>query len=229
MSSRQLTFPLAIDDRCDFASFRIGDNAELVATLHGLALKPGAPGLWLWGEAGSGRSHLLKALCLEADRQRQPAIYLPLSVLPRRSDVVENLSAGVIAIDDVDVWLGDGALESALMALYQQQLAADAALVLAGRSPARAIDFELADLASRFRALPSFRLAPLNDDDLMAILKASAHQRGLLLNDATAEFWLTRSRRSLPVLLGELDQLDQVALAEQRRLTIPLLKDVLEL
>jgi DnaA family protein len=229
MTSRQLTFPLAIDGRSDFASFRIGDNAELVATLHALALEPSAPGLWLWGEAGSGRSHLLKALCQEADRLHRSAIYLPLSSMSRRADVLENLDAGLIAIDDIDVWLGDGTLETALIGLYQQQLAANAALVLTCGSPARAIDFELADLASRFRALPSFRLAPLSDDDLIAILKASAHQRGLLLNDATAEFWMTRSRRSLPVLLAELDQLDRVALAEQRRLTIPLLKDVLEL
>ena len=49
------------------------------------------------------------------------------------------------------------------------------------------------------------------------------------LPDAVAAFWLTRSQRSLPRLLVELQTLDTAAMAAQRRLTIPLLKEVLSL
>ena len=229
MTTSQLPIPLAVNPRFDFNSFRTGDNAELVAALKTSARLPGGPGLWLWGEAGSGRSHLLQALCQEATAQQHSSIYLPLAQLAAQPEVIDSLEGGVIALDDVEQWLGDIRLESALMALYQRQLARAGVLVVAADRSATGIDFALADLASRLRALPAFRIAPLGDTDLVAVLKAAAHQRGLKLNKATADFWITRSRRSLPALLAELDELDRMALAAQRRLSIPLLKAVLKL
>jgi DnaA family protein len=229
MTVRQLPIPLAVSGACDFASFRTGDNAELLAQLRTLALLPDGIGLWLWGEGGSGRSHLLQALCQEATSHQYPAIYLPLATLAADPEAIDGLEGGVIAIDDVELWLGDRRLETALMALYQRQLTSTGVLVVAAGSAAVGANFALPDLASRLRALPSFRVQPLGDADLVAVLKAAAHQRGLILNKITADFWITRSRRSLPTLLAELDELDRVALAAQRRLTIPLLKDVLKL
>jgi len=229
MTVRQLPIPLAVNSSCDFASFRTGDNAELLAQLRTFARLPDGIGLWLWGEQGSGRSHLLQALCQEAAAHQHQTIYLPLATLAADPEAIDGLEGGVIAIDDVELWLGDHRLETALIALYQRQLVSAGVLVIAAGCSAVGVNFSLPDLASRLRALPSFRLQPLGDADLVAVLKAAAHQRGLTLNKVTADFWITRSRRSLPILLAELDQLDQVALAAQRQLTIPLLKDVLKL
>jgi DnaA family protein len=229
MTVQQLPIPLAVNGSCDFASFRTGDNAELLAQLRTFARLPGDIGLWLWGERGSGRSHLLQALCQEAAAHQHSAIYLPLATVAAQPEVIEGLEGGVIAIDDVELWMGDGRLETALMALYQRQLSNAGVLVVAAGSSANGVNFALADLASRLRALPSFRMQPLGDADLVVVLKAAAHRRGLVLNRATADFWISRSRRSLPTLLAELDKLDHEALAAQRRLTIPLLKDVLKL
>jgi DnaA family protein len=221
--------PLAVNAEQNFASFRTGENAELIAYLKKLARVSGDTGCWLWGEPGSGRSHLLAAVCAEAGKYRRSALYLPLQKLAAQPQSLESLEADVVCIDEVDSWLGQRPLETALMALYQRQLARQGVLVVSAGSSGLGLDFSLPDLASRLRALPVFRLQPLTDTDLVAVLKAAAHQRGLQLNRITADFWIARSRRSLPVLLAELDQLDRVSLAAQRRLTIPLLKDVLKL
>jgi len=221
--------PLAVNAEQNFASFRTGENAELIAYLKKLTLLTADIGCWLWGESGSGRSHLLAAVCAQAEKYQRTALYLPLQNLPAQPQSLDMLEADVVCIDDVERWLGQRPLETALMALYQRQLARRGVLVVSASSSALGLDFSLPDLASRLRALPVFRLQPLTDADLVAVLKAAAHQRGLQLNRITADFWITRSRRSLPVLLKELDQLDRVSLAAQRRLTIPLLKDVLKL
>ncbi len=221
--------PLAVNAEQNFASFRTGENAELIAYLKKLSQVSADTGCWLWGESGCGRSHLLAAVCAEAEKYQRSALYLPLQHLPAQPDSLDTLEADIVCIDDVDCWLGQRPLETALMALYQRQLARGGVLVVAASGSALGLDFNLPDLASRLRALPVFRLQPLTDTDLVAVLKAAAHQRGLKLNRVTADFWITRSRRSLPILLAELDQLDRVALAAQRRLTIPLLKDVLKL
>lgn len=221
--------PLAVNAEQNFASFRTGENAELVAYLKKLAAVSADTGCWFWGESGSGRSHLLAAVCAEAEKFQRSAQYLPLQDLPMQPQSLDSLEADIICIDGIERWLGQRPLETALMALYQRQLARRGVLVVAAGGSALGMDFTLPDLASRLRALPVFRLQPLTDSDLVAVLKAAAHQRGLQLNRVTADFWITRSRRSLPVLLAELETLDKVALAAQRRLTIPLLKDVLKL
>lgn len=229
MSGAQLTIPLEIAAPCDFAGFETGSNGELLERLHALASSPEPGGLWIWGDPGSGRSHLLQALCREAAEHGHRAAYLPLERLPSIGGVLDGLDADVLSLDDVEAWLGDAELEASLVGAYQRQLERGAPVVVSAAAPAARVRFALADLASRFRALSSYRLEPLNDEALQHALAAHARRRGLILSASTLEFWLTRSRRCLPLLLVELERLDRASLAAQRRVTIPLLKEVLGL
>jgi DnaA family protein len=220
----QLVIPLALHTLHRLEDFDPGANGELLARVRELGAGGGAPGLWLWGGPGSGRSHLLQGACHATEDRGGRARYLPLDRLPRDPEVLEGEPAELLALDDVDGWLGERELEVALMGLYQAQLDERRALLLAaGRSAARLV-FQLPDLASRFRALPSFAVAPPDDAGLRRILKAKARARGLVLADGVLDDWLHRAPRSLPVLLEQLAGLDARALAEQRRITVPLIK-----
>lgn len=210
-----------------FENFHAGANGELISRLQGLAVDGDGLGLWLRGEAGSGRSHLLEASCQAADQAGRRALYVPLPELARGAGVLESLDAHLIALDDVEVWLGDRSLESALMAVYQNQLQSGGQLIVASTVAARQADFALPDLASRFRALPGYRLAPPDDRGLRDILIAAAHRQGLTLTEPVLDYWLHRAVRSLPELLAQLKALDERALAEQRAVTIPLIKETL--
>lgn len=227
MTSAQLTLPMEINQLCDFASFECGANGEAVAGLKLLAAGRAGTGVWLWGEHGSGRSHLLQAVCAEASRHGRTALYLPLAQVTRDPAVLDGLEGGVVALDDIEHWLGDAELEAALVGLYQRQLDCAGSLLAAAGTTAARLEFSVADLASRLRALASYHLQPLDDAGLRNVLRSRARRLGLELGAATADFWLNRSRRSLPLLLAELERVDQAALASQRRLTIPLLKEVL--
>ena len=229
MSAQQLTIPFEVNRLCDFASFVAGGNAEAVSAVADIARRPGAANAWLWGARGSGRSHLLQAACQESARRGARALYLPLAALPASAAVLEDLRADLLAVDDVDAWLGNAELEAALMALYQHQLAGAGSLIFTAPASPAGLDFALPDLASRCRALAVHALRDLDEEGLKTVLTGKARQRGLDLGEATLDFWLARSRRSLPVLLGELELLDRAAMRGQRRLTIPLLKEVLRL
>jgi len=229
MTRTQLTIPLEVTAPCDFAGFEAGSNGELLARLRALASRPEPGGLWIWGGAGSGRSHLLQALCREAGEHGYRAAYLPLERVPSGSGVLEGLDADLLTLDDVEVWLGDADLEAVLVGAYQRQLERGGPLVVSATAPAGRVHFALNDLASRFRALSSYRVEPLDDDALRHAPAVHARRRGLILSAPTLDFWLTRSRRCLPVLLAELESLDRASLVAQRRVTIPLLKEVLGL
>ena len=225
----QLAFPLKLEGLKHFDNFHTGANMELVARLEALVAAAGTLGYWLWGQAGRGRSHLLQASCQHAEHRGYRAIYVPLELLPLDPLVLDGLEADLFAVDDVDVWLGDEVLETNLMALYQRCLETGARLLLSAEVSAQRSDFALADLASRLRALAGFEVLAPDDEGLKVVLAGAAARQGLELTPGVLDYWLHRSARSLPTLLDQLETLDARALAEQRRVTIPLIKEVLAL
>jgi DnaA family protein len=73
-----------------------------------------------------------------------------------------------------------------------------------------------------------FRLHSLDDEERAAALRLRAHHRGLDLPGETARYLLKRSRRDMRTLYALLDALDTAALSQQRRLTIPFVRTVLD-
>jgi len=247
-----LTIPLGRRELNRFENFYGDRNLELIERLRALAcgsdsrpLGSGSrplgsgnrplgnssspPGYWLWGEPGRGRSHLLQACCQAVEVAGGRAIYLPLQMLPRDRAIIEDLEAQLIAVDDLDSWAGDSALEDVIMAIYQDSLVNGSQLLFSARHSAQRTPFVLPDLASRMRALPGFEVLPPDDEGLRQILMGVADRQGLELAPSVLDYWLHRSVRALPVLLRQFEQLDARALAEQRRVTIPLIKEVLAL
>jgi DnaA family protein len=66
------------------------------------------------------------------------------------------------------------------------------------------------------------------ETDIIAALVYRARARGLELPVETAQFMLRRFPRDLPTLFALFETLDVASLVEQRRLTIPFVKSVLD-
>ena len=71
-------------------------------------------------------------------------------------------------------------------------------------------------------------LKPLADRDVIEALACRAQARGLELPEETAQYLLRRFPRDLPTLFALFDTLDMASLVEQRRLTVPFVKSVLD-
>lgn len=226
--------PLALGQREDrsFDNFIIASdseqghsNREIVTTLRQSQL----PFIYIWGERGCGKSHLLQALSREANRQSQSAIYLPLpeiiemgaSVLSGLDDmtlvVIDDLDA-INTIDDQREW------EEALFGLYNQVRDMGSHIVVAANSPPDDLSLQLPDLISRFHWGPIFQLQMLSDEEKLVALKQRAHERGFELPDGTVNYLLRHGSRDLHHLFRILDELDNASLVEQRKLTIPFVK-----
>ncbi len=225
----QLALRLPLAERARFDTFEAGDNGELLGRLQALAAgAAGFDGCFLHGAAGAGRTHLLQATCQQ--RGSGSAMYLPLAdpqVVPAMLDGLE--SRGLVALDDLEAWLGQPEAEAALLDLYQGLLSAGGQLLVSAGRAAVDLEFHYPDLASRVRALPAYRLRPLDDTRKAALLVRLAARRGLSLPEPVVEFWLSRGARDLPALLADLERLDEASLAQQRRITVPLVKQVLGL
>lgn len=133
-----------------------------------------------------------------------------------------------MALDDLDPWLGDLDRERALQGVYQAQVNHGGKLLITSVQAPSALDIQLPDLASRLRALSCYQLQPLTDATKKRLLQDRAKERGLLVADNVLDFWLSRGDRNLASLLEQLRLVTDVALRQQRRITVPLLKDVLQ-
>ncbi|MEZ5557164.1 MAG: DnaA regulatory inactivator Hda [Pseudomonadales bacterium] len=227
----QLTLAFPLRPRSRFEQFVSGQNQELLERLEALAAHQGSfAGCYLTGAQGSGKTHLLQAACQRAGTLGRRAMYLPLSdpaLDPESLDGLERMA--LVALDDVHTWLGSPARERALLGLYQGLLQQGATLLVAAPVAAAALQCRFADLCSRLRALDGYQLRPLDDGGKQRLLAELAANRGLTLAAEVLDFWLTRGSRDLPTLLAQLDALDAASLAAQRRVTVPLLKQVLGL
>lgn len=85
------------------------------------------------------------------------------------------------------------------------------------------------DLATRLAWGLVYQLHPLTDQEKAEALQAHAHERGMNLPDEVVDYCLRHLRRDLPTLMAVLDALDVWSLTEKKRVTLPVLKKLLQL
>jgi DnaA family protein len=117
--------------------------------------------------------------------------------------------------------------ERALFALLRELQDAGGRLVLSARAPPALLGWALPDLGSRCAAGAVLQLRPLDESEQQAALKLRARVRGLELPDETLHWLQRRFPRDMRSLYELLDTLDEAALAAQRRITIPFIREVL--
>lgn len=197
------------------ANFVAGRNAEALDALVRLArAERGAAApvriVYLWGEAGCGRSHLLAALARDGLGFAWSAASAPES-------------PGLALVDDVDA-LGADAQVALFNRLNAVRAQGDAGCVATGALPPSRLALR-EDLRTRLAWGLVFQLHPLSDDEKIAALRAHAAWRGLTAPDDVLATLLARLPRDMRTLVAALDALDAFALARKRPLTGALLRD----
>ncbi len=210
---RQLLLDFTRAPAPTFANFVPGANAELAHALEAAA--NGALServLYVWGEKGAGKTHLMKAFADAARGSR----YVPAGELD------EGSMRGVLAIDDVEQLAEDR--QVAFFNAFNER-AFDFLLVAASASP-RDVPLRR-DLATRLATGLTYRVLPLTDAQKGAALAAHAKMRGFAIPLEVASYLLTHARRDMGSLIGALDSLDRYSLETGRPITVPVLKAAL--
>jgi DnaA-homolog protein len=223
---RQLTLDLGTPPPSTFDNFFAGANAELVTRLRELdaALAAGPVAdrtFYVWGESGSGRTHLLQALVHEAPpgHARYAGAHSSLDAFAFDPHIA------LYAIDDCDAL--SGAQQIALFNLFNEVRAhPTCALVATGNAAPLGLAVR-EDLRTRLGWGLVFNLAPLTDDGKAAVLKHAAHERGIALANDVPAYLLTHFRRDMPSLMALLDALDRFSLEQKRAVTRKLLRTML--
>ena len=215
-----------------FDSLVTASNPVLIETARYLAQGDGERQLFLWGESGSGKSHLLQACCNHAARHGLTVCYLTRNEIrneigSQSTDMFEGLEQlDLVCLDDVDQWLLEADWQLALFSLINRVRDAGHRIVLASSIAPDESFVTLPDLRSRLAWGPVFQLHALSDEDKNAALRYRAGHNSLGLPETVADYLIQRYPRDMFGLFERLAELDKAAMAAKRRLTIPLVKSV---
>ena len=227
-SGQQLPLLVQLRDDATLENFLPTPATQgLLQGVRALCAGAGDSVVFLHGTRGTGKSHLLQAAChMAGDR----ALYLPLrelAVYPPEEVLSGVETLGLVALDDLDVVLGNKAWELALFDLYNRAKEWGCRLLIAANGAPRVLDVSLADLRSRLSWGVVYQLPSLTDEEKQAILQFRASRRGLSLPDEVAVFIVNRAPRDLEPLLDLLGKLDRASLVQKRALSIPFVKETL--
>jgi DnaA family protein len=180
-------------------NFITGRNAEALASLTAANNHTAQSNfIYLWGETGCGKSHLLKA-CKSQD----------LSIVD-------------------DVHLLDDAAQIALFNHYNQLKENSGTLITSGLHAPTQMGLR-DDLATRLAWGLVYQLHPLNDAEKSLALKNHAKERGIRLPNEVVDYCLRYLRRDLSTLMATLDALDEWSLTTKKPVTVPMLRQLLQL
>lgn len=185
----------------------------------------------LWGASGSGRTHLLSALQLQASELGINAYLLnhesSMDEWRACADVLiqNNQAPGLLCVDDID-HLSEFA-QGALFRLHNlireasQQYLITTSLAAASNLQIRE------DLKTRLVWGLVFQMHALSDSEKLQALEQAAAERGLQISSEVAPWLLKHFHRDMPSLMSLLEALDQYSLETKRAITLPLLKEML--
>ena len=211
-----------------FSNFFAGPNEAALKHLQlwaGSEVRSPVP-TYLWGEAGSGKTHLLQATA-ESLRAQGARVGWMDAGTTEPGDFDERWAA--IVLDDCHLYTAVQQ-HAAFNWFVNATTAADGhprGVLAAGALPPADLLLR-EDLRSRLGWGHVFQLQALTDAERRAVLRQQADARGVFLGDDVMDFILTRFSRDLASLVQLLERLDGYSLQTQRPITIPLIKSMLE-
>ena len=180
--------------------------------------------IFLWGDTGTGKSHLLSAACQALSAKGYRVAYLPGEIV-NHSGALEGMEfSDLLCIDDLQRL--DHASEVDLFHCINRCRETGTRLILAADRSPDELGLKLKDLQTRLAWGLVFQLQGLSDEGLREAFKREIEARSLEASDEVLGFVLRRFPRRIAALKQVVDTLDEVSLSEQRRITIPFVKSV---
>lgn len=197
---QQLVLDIGPAPEPDFENYVAGANAEALARVRSLAAGTLPEAIvYLWGEPGSGRTHLLRAA---------------LKVNPH-----------LVVADNVETL--DDSAQQRLFAAVNAAREGEPPVLAAGRHPPAQLALR-EDLRTRLAWGLVYQLKPLTDAEKAVHLHAQAARRGVPLSDEVVGYLLRRLPRDLSSLNAVVEALDRYSLATKRPVTLPLVREALD-
>lgn len=187
----------------------------------GQAMRSPVP-TYLWGNSGSGKTHLLKAV-REALRGQGARVGWMDASDPEPGAFSDNWVA--VLLDDVHLYTA--VQQQAAFNWFVNAQTLQRSVIGTGDQPPAGLQLR-DDLRTRLGWGHVFGLKVLSEPERRAVLRQAADARGVFLGDEVMDFMLTRFSRDLASLMELLDLIDAYALQTKRAITVPMIRAMMD-
>lgn len=181
------------------------------------------PVLVIVGPHGAGKSHLSNVFIAQSD-----AVLLTPDELKHKNADVALEGQNALVVEDVQAFLQAG-LEEELLHLYNLAAEDDKKILMTATSAPARWDIALKDLSSRLNTATVAEIKPPDDALLTALIVKQFSDRQLTIDQDVLTYMLSRMDRSFGGVRDLIQAVDNLALAEKRAITKPLVRRVFEL
>ena len=226
----QIPLPLSFDKRFSLDNYFAPNRDYVTHELKALFDETGESLIGLWGDADSGKTHLLNA-CAHYARHCQLPFHLfdAAQLMEADAQNFSDFPAGsVLGVDNLDLLSGNRAWEEQFYQLINRVKDGELRFVFTLSRNPRDIGFRLADLKSRLMWGLLIALQSPDDKQLAEVLSKRSRLLGLVIGQDALKYLLNHFSRRLSDQMQLLYQLDHAALSRQRKITIPFIRETLQ-
>ena len=224
---KQLTFPWNAVNKSSLERFYASkDNLHVVSILKDKTFQDD---LFIYGSKESGKTYLLQAMCNSYSSLNKSSLYIPLKkAMGYGTEIFESLeNIQLICLDGIENVISTIEWEKAIFNLINKTLISKSRLIITSSEDLQSLNFVLPDLESRLRKIESYELTPIQDKDILDALKYISKLKSINLGDKEARYLVTYAQRNISNLVHILESLDQLSMEMKRKITIPLIKEVI--
>ena len=220
----QLGLPISLDSKMLLDNF-LG-NKNLLEFITQLYVGKTSAEIYVYGEPGLGKTHLLQGVVLKVLSNKQSAMYIDCNnSLP--GHVLESIEQlNWISIDNIDL-INDNE-QDLFFDLYNRAKQAKVSMLISGSGLPSDLSV-MKDLKTRLGLTTIFQLQSLDDELTMLVLNNQMIDRNLSIDSKVYEYLFKYYSRDVKVLLTAMDDLDKASLQAKQSITIPFVKKTLHL
>ena len=220
----QLGLPISLNASMLLESFVA--NKELLRLINQLFLNEKSSEVYIYGASGQGKTHVLQGAVLKALEIDKHAVYIDCneSFPEHILDFVDQID--LISFDNVHLISSES--QEVFFDLYNRARQAQIFILVSGNTLPSDLEV-MKDLKTRLSLAAVYKLEELNDELIMSVIDSQMSQRNLSVNSNVYEYLFKNYSRDLKLLLSTLNDLDKASLQAKKPISIPFVKNFLEL
>jgi len=220
----QLGLPISLNASMLLESFVA--NKELLRLINQLFLNEKSSEVYIYGASGQGKTHVLQGAVLKALEIDKNAVYIDCneSFPEHILDFVDQID--LISFDNIHLISSES--QEVFFDLYNRARQAQIFILVSGNTLPSDLEV-MKDLKTRLSLAVVYKLEELNDELTMRVIDSQMSQRNLSVNSNVYEYLFKNYSRDLKLLLSTLNDLDKASLQAKKPISIPFVKNFLEL
>jgi len=219
-----LGLPIVLNVQMSLANFVA--NEQVLRLIGRLFASEAGSEVYVYGDSGSGKTHLLQAVIFSVMEQNKAAVFVDCKEgIP---DYLVEMVADLNWLGIDNIGYASEAQQHFLFDLYNRARQANVNMLVSGTSLPDGLDM-MKDIKTRLNLAAVFQLETLDSEQTKEVLNNQMSERNMSIDEKVYSYLFKHYSRDINKLLGAIDRLDEASMQAKQGISIPLAKKILDI